>query len=46
MDEHIPCRYSVPATYAFNNIEDKHILYPGEDEKVLYCSEITCYKCN
>ena len=28
--EHIPCRYSTSTIWAFNNIENKHILYLGE----------------
>ena len=29
--EHIPCGYSVPTIWTFDNIENKHTLYRGED---------------
>ena len=29
--EHIPCGYSISTIWAFNNIENKHTLYSGED---------------
>ena len=29
--EHIPCGYSMTTIWAFDNTEDKHILYCGED---------------
>ena len=32
--------------WAFDNIENKHSFYCGEDEKVLYFFKRTCSKCN
>ena len=29
--EHIPCGYSVSTVWAFDNMENKHDLYRGED---------------
>ena len=31
MSEHIPCRYSISAIWVFDNIENKHTLYRGEN---------------
>ena len=29
--KHISCRYSMPTIWAFDDIENKHTLYRGED---------------
>ena len=29
--EHIPCQYSMSTILAFDQIENKHTLYPGKD---------------
>ena len=37
----------MPTISAFDNIGNKHILYPAEDcEIILYFFQRTCYKCN
>ena len=38
--EHIPCRYSVSAIWAFDKIEKKHILYRGEDCVKKFCTSL------
>ena len=38
MSKHIPCRYSMSAIWAFDNIENKHSLYRGEDCLKKFCS--------
>ena len=46
--EYFDCGYSMSTIWAFDNIENKHILYCGEDsmKKFLYFFKRTCYKCN
>ena len=36
--EHIPCGYSMSTIWAFDNIENKHTLYCGEDCMKKLCS--------
>ena len=43
ISEHISCRYSISTIWAFDNIENSHTLYRGED---LHFFKRTCYKCN
>ena len=31
IDDHIPCRYSRSTMWAFDNIENKHTLYRGQE---------------
>ena len=35
--EHIPCRYSMPTIWGFDQIENKHTLYRGK-----YCRKQLC----
>ena len=35
--EHIPCGYSMTTTWVFDNIENKHTLYRGEDCMKNFC---------
>ena len=35
--EHVPCRYSVSAIWAFNRIKKKHNVYRGEDCMKKFC---------
>ena len=45
--EHILSGYSLSTIWAFDDIENKDTIYPGEDyEKVLYFFKRTCYRCN
>ena len=48
ISEHIPCKYSLSAIWAFDNIENKNTLYHGEycTKKFLWFPKKTCYKCN
>ena len=36
--EHIPCRYSMSTIWVFDNIENKHTLYRGEDCMKNFCT--------
>ena len=36
--EHNPCVYSMSAIWEFDNIEDKHTLYHGEDCMKKFCT--------
>ena len=36
--EHIPCRYSMSIIWVFDNIENKHTLYRGEDCMKKFCT--------
>ena len=38
--EHIPCRYSISAIWAFDSIENKHTLYRGEDCMKTFCTSL------
>ena len=38
--EHIPCRYSISAMRAFDNIKNKHTLYRGEDCMKKFCTSL------
>ena len=40
MSEHIPCGYSMTTIQAFDNIENKHTLYPGEDCMKEFCASL------
>ena len=41
--EHILCRYPMSTLWVFDNIENKHTLYCGEDCMKKFCTK---YKCN
>ena len=34
--EHITCRYKMPIIWGFYHIKNKHTLYSGKDENILY----------
>ena len=36
----IPCGYSIPTIWAFDNLESKHTLYPGEDCMKTFCTSL------
>ena len=38
--EHVPCGYSMPTMWAFDNIEKKHTLYCGEDCMKKICESL------
>ena len=38
--EHIPCRYSMSTVWAFDNVENKHTLYCGEDWMKKFCTSL------
>ena len=44
--EHISCRYSISTIWAFNNIENKHILYCGGDYMKKLCSSLRQHAAN
>ena len=44
--EHIPCGYSMSATWALDNIENKHSLYRGEDCTKRFCSSLRKHATN
>ena len=35
--EHIPCGYSMSTIWAFNNLENRHTLYHGEEYMKKFC---------
>ena len=37
---HIPCGYSLSTIWAFDNIENKHTLYRGEDFMKKFCTSL------
>ena len=39
--EHIPCGYSMPTIWAFDNIENMHTLYYGENCMKKFCTSLT-----
>ena len=38
--EHVPCGYSMSTIWAFDNIENKHTLYHGEDCMIKFCTSV------
>ena len=42
--EHIPCGYSMSTIWAFDNIENKHTLYCGEDCMKKFCTSLGEYE--
>ena len=38
--EHFPCGYSMSTIWAFDNIENKHTLYRGEDCAKKFCTSL------
>ena len=38
--QHIPCGYSMLTIWAFNNTENKHTLYCGEDYMKNFCESL------
>ena len=40
ISEHIPCRYSISTIWAFDNIENSHTLYRGEDYMKKFCTSL------
>ena len=44
--EHIPCRYSMSTIWAFDNKEQEHTLYCGEDCMKKFCSSLRKHTTN
>ena len=38
--KHIPCGYSMSTTWVFDNIENKHTFYCGEDCMKRFCTSL------